>query len=80
MLLMNLSFLAFLSVLKLADVKPVHKKKSRLEKTSYRPVSLLPNISKFLKDACIDKFQNILNLYYQNFNVLSENGITPKYI
>ena len=36
----------FLSVLKLADVKPVHKKKSRLEKTNYRPVSLLPNISK----------------------------------
>ena len=34
----------FLSVLKLADVKPVHKKASRLEKTNYRPVSLLPNI------------------------------------
>ena len=27
-------------------VKPVRKKKSRLEKTNYRPVSLLPNISK----------------------------------
>ena len=36
----------FLSVLKLADVKPVHKKKSRLEKTNYQPVSLLPNIPK----------------------------------
>ena len=36
----------FLSVLKLADVKPAHKKKSRLEKTNYQPVSLLPNISK----------------------------------
>ena len=36
----------FLFVLKLADVKPVHKKASRLEKTNYRPVSLLPNISK----------------------------------
>ena len=36
----------FLPVLKLVDVKPVHKKASRLEKTNYRPVSLLPKISK----------------------------------
>ena len=34
----------FLSVLKVADVKPVHKKKSRLEKTNYRQVNLLPKI------------------------------------
>ena len=47
---MNLSFLGkFLSVLKLADVKPVHKKKSRLGKTNYRAVSLLPNISKIFE-------------------------------
>ena len=39
----------FPSVLKLADVKPVHKKASRLEKTNYRPVSLLPNISKIFE-------------------------------
>ena len=39
----------FLSVLKFADVKPVHKKASRLEKTNYRPVSLLPNISKIFE-------------------------------
>ena len=55
----------FLSVLKLAAVKPVHKKKPRLEKTNYQPNSLLHNISKFLKDAYIDKFQNILKLCYQ---------------
>ena len=39
----------FPSVLKLADVKPVHKKASRLEKTNYRPVSLLPNITKIFE-------------------------------
>ena len=44
----------FLSVLKLADVKLNHKKKSRLEKTNYRPVSLLPNISKAF---VLSKFQ-----------------------
>ena len=65
----------FLSVLKLADVKPVHKKASRFEKTNYRPVSLLPNISKFFEG-----FQNILKLCYQNFNVVFGKGIAPKIV
>ena len=44
----------FLPELKLADVKPLHKKKSRLEKTNYRPVSLLPNISKVF-ERCLHR-------------------------
>ena len=36
----------FLPILKSADIIPVHKQKSKLEKCNYRPVSLLPNISK----------------------------------
>ena len=43
-----------LSVLKLADVTPVNKKKSRLEKSNYRPVSLLLNISKIF-ERCIHR-------------------------
>ena len=70
----------FLSVLKLADVKSVQKKTSKLEKTNYWPVSLYLTFQKFLKDACIDKFQNILKLYYQNFDVVSEKGIAPKIV
>ena len=36
---------------------------------------------KFLKDACIDKFQNILKLCYQDFNVVSEPfRIVPKIV
>ena len=65
----------FLSVLKLADVKPVRKKASRLEKTVY-----YRTYQKFLKDACIDKFQNILKLCYQNFNVVFGKGIAPKIV
>ena len=56
------------------------KKKSRLEKSEYRPVSLLPNIKIFLKDACIDKCQNILKLYLQNFNVVPEKSLAPKIV
>ena len=32
--------------LKLADISPVHKKGDRSDKTNYRPVSILPTISK----------------------------------
>ena len=65
---MNLSFL---SVLKLADVKPVHKKKSRLEKTNYRPVSLLPNISKVF-ERCMHRqiseyFETVLSKFQCGF-------------
>ena len=34
----------FLSHLKLADITPAHKRNSKLEKSNYRPVSLLSNI------------------------------------
>ena len=56
------------------------KKNQHLKKVAIDQLVYYLTFQKFLKDACIDKFQNILNLYYQNFNVLSEKGITPKYI
>ena len=42
-------FCKFLSILKLADVTPADKTKSRLEKSNYHPVGLLPNISKIFE-------------------------------
>ena len=61
----------FLCVLKLADVKPVHKKASRLEKTNYRPVNLLPNISKFF-ERCMHRqiseyFETVLSKFQCGF-------------
>ena len=57
----------FLSVLKLAGVKPVNKKKSRLEKINNRPISLLPNISKVF-ERCMDRqiseyFETVLSKF-----------------
>ena len=51
----------FLFVLKLANVKPVYKRKSRLEKTNYRTVSLLPNISKISKMHAETNFRMFWN-------------------
>ena len=39
--------------LKLAKVSPIFKKKDDLNKVNYRPVSILPHVSKFLKESCI---------------------------
>ena len=39
----------FLDKLKLADITPVFKKNNPLEKENYRPVSVLPVVSKILK-------------------------------
>ena len=44
----------FLSILKSADSTPVHKKKSKLEKSNYQSVRLLPYISK-LFERCMHR-------------------------
>ena len=38
--------------MKLANVTPVHKKGNRSEKDNYRPVSILPNLSKVF-ERCV---------------------------
>ena len=39
----------FSSQLKLADIKPLHKKLATINKENYRPVSLLPVVSKLFE-------------------------------
>ena len=57
--------------LKYADVKPVFKKDSRTDKKNYRPISILPNVSK-IYERCINKqleeyFQALLSKYQCGF-------------
>ena len=68
-----------LSVLKLADVTPVNKKKSRLKKSNYRPVSLLLNISKIFERCIHRKISEYFETcYFRNFNVVFEKDKAPK--
>ena len=39
----------FPNELKQADIKPNYKKESRNEKENYRPISILPNLSKIFE-------------------------------
>ena len=57
--------------LKYADVKPVFKKDSRTDKKNYRPISILPNVSRNY-ERCINKqleeyFQALLSKYQCDF-------------
>ena len=56
-------------------ITPVHKKGAKTSKDNYRPVSILSNISKLCVSLMFNKYQNILNLSYQNFNMVFEKGI-----
>ena len=57
----------FPCVLKHADVIPVHKKETKSDKVNYRPVSILPNLSKIYE---ILMYQQL----YEHFNsILSPN-------
>ena len=61
----------FPSGMKLANVTPVHKKGSRYDKGNYRPVSILPNLSKVFQ-RCLHKqvsdfFDTILSNYQCGF-------------
>ena len=61
----------FHNELKEADIVPVHKKKSKLSKENYRPISILPNISKVYERCLYDQmsefFDNIFSEYQCGF-------------
>ena len=48
--------------LKHAGVIPVHKKNEKCDKTNYRPVSILTNISKFVRNYFITSYLNALRV------------------
>lgn len=65
--LVNTSLLTskFPDSLKIAQVVPIHKKNSTLDKGNYRPVSILPVISKFFERSMNEQLTKFFN---QHFN------------
>ena len=68
----------YTSLLKFANITPVHKKGSRFEKNNYWPVSILPVLSKVLKNVCINKILVIVMIYFLNISVGSVNASVHK--
>ena len=54
----SISSSTFPSILKLADITPVYKKDSRYEKSNYRPISVLPNLSKIFENVLYDQISS----------------------
>ena len=57
--------------LKQANIVPAHKKKSKLSKENYWPISVLPNVSKIYEKCLYDQiatyFEHIFSRYQCNF-------------
>ena len=53
---------SFPNNLKMADISPVHKKGDRSDKTNYRPVSILPAISKIFEKLLFYQIHNFMDI------------------
>ena len=67
--MINLSFqtATFPDNLKIAQVTPLHKKNSTLDKTNYRPVSILSVMSKIFERAINSQLSAYFNLHFNPF-------------
>ena len=55
-------------MLKMADITPVHKKESRSAKNNYRPVSILPNISKLYEQIMFKQISEYFGGFVSNYH------------
>ena len=56
----NLETSTFPEQLKYANVKPVFNNDSRTDKKNYRPISILPNVSKFMKGVSTSNLRTVM--------------------
>ena len=59
----------FPDCMKVANIKPLHKKKSTDDITNYRPISILPTLSKVFERAATDQIVS----YLESNNLISRN-------
>ena len=59
--MISLSIDTFPDELELADIVPVFKKEDQIDKTNYRPVSLLPLILKIFEKVLYQQIEDFAN-------------------
>ena len=69
----------FPNSLKLADVTPAHKKEERTMKDNYRPVSILPPISKVFERNMFDQISSYIDKYLSPFLCGFRKGLSTQY-
>ena len=65
--------------LKLADVTPVYKKKLKNSKDNYRPVTILPNISKIYERCIYDQIQLFFDSLLSKYKCEFRRGYNAQY-
>ena len=65
--------------LKLADVKPIFKKDSRNDKENYRPISILPNISKIYERCLYEQLSNYFENIFSKFQCGFRKGFSAEH-
>ena len=71
---MSMEKSTFPDALKKAQVVPIHKKNSILEKGNYRPVSVLPTILKLFEDAINSQLTEHFNSIFNPFLAAFRSG------
>ena len=69
----------FPNLLKSADVIPVHKKKSKSSKDNFRPVSILPNISKIYERSLYEQMESYFNNILSNYQCGFRKGFNSQH-
>ena len=70
----------FSNCLKLADMTPLYKKGRKDKKKNYRPVSILPTLSKIFEKILFEQISFSLISFYQTNNVGSEKDIALNFV
>ena len=75
----RISIARFPNILKGAEVKPVFKKKSRIDKENYRPVSILPVISKIFERLTFKQLIMFLEPVFSKYQCGFRRGHSAQY-
>ena len=70
---------SFPDELKLADIVPVHKKDDTTSKLNYRPISLLPTVSKVFERLIKKQIEPFINTWLSKFLCGFRKGYNPQY-
>ena len=70
---------SFPDELKLADIIPLHKKGSTSDKANYRPISLLPTVSKVFERLIAKQIRPFLDSRFSKYLCGFRKGHNPSY-
>ena len=70
----------FLNELKIADITPIFKKEDPLDKSNYRPISILPTVSKIFERILFNQLQRFSNKFLSPLLCGFRKGYSTQYV